>query len=605
MKNMRELLPPGGKRKKRSEEQIAAAAAFDYPATQVGTTGNITVSYDTALGAKGLALAQQFLASVTGPYDDMQTFFGITGGSVEVIIAPLSGNNDGSGGAYHYGCDFTSGGVLYLDATFANESVNPLDLEVGLYVAELSESFMGPQGGGWGCGFSNGEGLSRFCAEQETPAGTLDAFATGPAWAMAGFPDWVTKTEQTDQDSVSTGCAVVYIYWMLSQGFTIPQIVQAAGATLSANYQKLTGKATAYQDLRAAMNGLSITSDNPFPPPPLIWAPWTTAAQGSTPPGSPVTAVPIATAPHQFALFIADPGGYIYTASGNAQVGWGEWSWVAQGQAAPGAPVAALPWGQSFALFISDPNGGIYAIKAEPGFGWELVPGRSTKPGAQITAVPSGNRFTLFMADVNGEIFTTSGIPYQGWDTWTSVSEGSSTPGAPVAAVPWEDSFALFISDPNGGIYAIKAEPGFGWELVPGRSTKPGAQITAVPSGNRFTLFMADVNGEIFTTSGIPYQGWDTWTSVSEGSSTPGAPVAAVPWEDSFALFISDPNGGIYAIRAVPGFGWELVPGRSTKPGAQVTAVPWTNTVSPERFILFMADVNGEIFMTSGIPYQG
>jgi hypothetical protein len=141
--------------------------------------------------------------------------------------------------------------------------------------------------------------------------------------------------------------------------------------------------------------------------------------------------------------------------------------------------------------------------------------------------------------------------------------------------------------------------------LVPGRSTKPGAQITAVPSGNRFMLFMADVNGEILTTSGIPYQGWDTWTSVSEGSSTPSAAVAAVPWEDSFALFISDPNGGIYAIKAEPGFGWELVPGRSTKPGAQVTAVPWTNTVSPERFVLFMADVNGEIFMTSGILYQG
>src|SRR6202023_3564561 len=64
------------------------------------------------------------------------TFFGIAGGAVEVIVAPLSGKNDGSGGAYHYGCDFTSGGVLYLDATFANTTVDPLNLEVGLYVAE-------------------------------------------------------------------------------------------------------------------------------------------------------------------------------------------------------------------------------------------------------------------------------------------------------------------------------------------------------------------------------------------------------------------------------------------------------------------------------------
>ncbi len=125
--SIKELLPPGGKRKQRTADQIAAAAPFslDYPATQVGTVGNVTVAYDPALGAQGLALAQQLFHAVIGPYNDMQTFFGITGGVVEVVIAPLSGNNDGSGGAYHYGCDFTSGGVLYLDATFASMTVNP------------------------------------------------------------------------------------------------------------------------------------------------------------------------------------------------------------------------------------------------------------------------------------------------------------------------------------------------------------------------------------------------------------------------------------------------------------------------------------------------
>jgi len=264
--NIRELLPPGGKRKERTAQQIAAAAplSLDYPATQVNTIGNITIAYDPALGAQGLDLAQQLLNAVIGPYNDMETFFGIAGGAVEVVIAPLSGNNDGSGGAYHYGCDFTSGGVLYLDATFASSNVNPLSLEVGLYVAELSECFMGTQGGGWGCGFSNGEGLSRFCAEQETPSGTLDAFATGPDWAQAEFPDWVSETEQTDQDAASTGCAIVYLYWMRQLSFTTSQIIKAAGATLSTNYQTLTGKTTAYQDLLAAVKGLTVTSDNPF-----------------------------------------------------------------------------------------------------------------------------------------------------------------------------------------------------------------------------------------------------------------------------------------------------------------------------------------------------
>jgi len=264
--NSRVLLPTGGKIKERTAEQVTAAMtmSLDYPATQVGVAGNITVMYDPALGPQGLSIAQQLLAVANREYLDMQVFFGIKGGAVTVVVAPLSGHNDGSGGAYHYGCDFTSGGTLYLDATFASTSVNPLNLEIALYVAELSESFMGPQGRGWGCGFSNGEGLSRFLAEEETPWGTLNAFTTGPAWAAAGFPDWVSTTESTDRNAVSTGCAIVYIYWMRSRGFTIEQIVQAGGATLAANYKTLTGKTTAYQDLLAAVKGLSITSDNPF-----------------------------------------------------------------------------------------------------------------------------------------------------------------------------------------------------------------------------------------------------------------------------------------------------------------------------------------------------
>ena len=301
---------------------------------------------------------------------------------------------------------------------------------------------------------------------------------------------------------------------------------------------------------------------------------------------------------------------------------WNPWNSVSEGSSTPGAPVAAIPWEDSFAVFISDSSGGIYAIKATPGYGWEIVPGRNTTPGAPITALLSGNLFTLFMADVNGEIFTTSGTPYQSWQPWTSVSQGSSTPGAPVTAIPWEGSFAVFISDPSGGIYAIKATPGYGWEVVPGRSTTPGAPITALLSGNLFTLFMADINGEIFTTSGTPYQSWQPWTSVSQGSSTPGAPVAAIPWgppsdpsaADSFALFISDPSGGIYAIKATPGYGWEVVPGLSSKPGGQIIVVPWYRPpipsgsgfvgFTPPQFLLFMVDVNGEVSLTSGRPYQ-
>jgi hypothetical protein len=92
------------------------------------------------------------------PYHDMEAYFGVTGGQVNVVVAPLSGRNDGSGGAYHRGCDFSSGGTLYLDATFA--LANALDVAVVLYIAELSECFMGAQGRGWGGPSSNGEPTS-------------------------------------------------------------------------------------------------------------------------------------------------------------------------------------------------------------------------------------------------------------------------------------------------------------------------------------------------------------------------------------------------------------------------------------------------------------
>ena len=182
-----------------------------------------------------MSLATEMVNAVSDPYADMESFFGVSGGAVDVIIAPLSGNNDGTGGAYHYGCDFTTGGVLYLDATFASTAVDPLSLEVALYVAELVNRH-GPEGGGWGCGFSNGEGLSRFCAEQETSLATLSAYAAGQASAQAGFPDWVTQTERTDR----MPCRPVHYrlhLLMRSLGYTKSQIIQAAGTTLSANYR--------------------------------------------------------------------------------------------------------------------------------------------------------------------------------------------------------------------------------------------------------------------------------------------------------------------------------------------------------------------------------
>src|SRR5579864_5424681 len=109
----REFLPQGFIREPEGLNFDPAQTGPSSLTATVGTVGNVTVTYDTSLGASGLILAQQFLAVAHRPYIDMNTFFGINGGPVTVVISALGGKTDGSAGAYHYGCDFTSGGTLY------------------------------------------------------------------------------------------------------------------------------------------------------------------------------------------------------------------------------------------------------------------------------------------------------------------------------------------------------------------------------------------------------------------------------------------------------------------------------------------------------------
>src|ERR1022692_4700266 len=141
----------------------------------------------------------------------------------------------------------------------------------------------------------------------------------------------------------------------------------------------------------------------------LTWAPWVSVSEGSSTPGGSVTAVPWG---NLLALFIADPIGGIFTASGNAEQGWGDgWSSVAEGSTMPGAPVTAvaLPNGR-FALFIADPVGAIYYASGNTqqgwGSGWSLVADNDhTEKGGPVSAVALANgRVALFMADYHGVV---------------------------------------------------------------------------------------------------------------------------------------------------------------------------------------------------------
>lgn len=523
--NAREFLHHTTTRKERTDEQLTAAAlgfGFDYPATSVGVTGNITVMYDPALGTQGQTLATNLLHCVAAPYQQMQMVFGIKGGATTVIVAPLSGAHDGSGGAYHYGCDFSSGGVLYVDATFANTTQNPLDLEVALYIAELSEAFMGTQGKGWGCGSSNGEGLSRYLAENASP-GVMPAWGTtGPSWAAAGFPDWVTKTETTDRNYVSTGCAVVYLYWMRSLGFTISQITQAGGATLSDNYKALTGKTTAYNDLLAAVKGLTIATDNPFPdrlyqmhgdgtiwhytsPPISGWQMLDNnsraraiVASGNllyqlhgdgtiwTYIGPPITGWQMLDN-NPRARAIAASGRHLYQLHGDGTI------WVYTGPPISGWQMLdnnprTIAISAGDALYQLHSDGTIWVYTGTPLTGWQML---DNNPATTQIAASGGN---LYQMHGDGSIWVYTGTPLTGWELIDN---------NPAATHIVATNSQLYQTHGDGTIWVYTGPPISGWQLLDNNPRE-----RAIAADNK--LYQMHGDGTIWVYTGPPISGWQT-----------------------------------------------------------------------------------------------
>jgi hypothetical protein len=250
------------------------AGGFDFPTQLVGSTpdGMVTVYFDPTLGAQAQAVAEQVFTAVDAAFKQSAAWFASPGAAVSLVLASLGGETDGSGGAYHYACDFVNGGDIYVSVAFGNPQ-----MDIGLFVAELVECFQMDAATGWDCGGSNGEALSRYLAEAASggPTGSLSAFSTGPTWASANYPNWVDATESTDQDDIATGCGVVFLGWLAYLGHTTAQITQAGcpDGALASCYTALTGKATAWADFTAAVNGLgsAITGDDPWPaakPPP-------------------------------------------------------------------------------------------------------------------------------------------------------------------------------------------------------------------------------------------------------------------------------------------------------------------------------------------------
>jgi hypothetical protein len=231
----------------------------------IGTSpsGRVTVYVDPSLGKQAQQNAKDLLADADRVVNANDGLFGTTGGPVSVILFALGGATDGTGGADHNGCDYTTGNAIEVDVSYGNPG-----RVSALFEAELSECSMN----GNLCGESTGEALSRWCAAVIANNALAD-FATAPQWVSDGMPDFVNKTENTDQSADSTGCGMAFPSWMISQGHGLEKIAPAMvnlgdSGTLADLYATLTGDSASnawpkFQDAVKNLPG-GIKNDDPF-----------------------------------------------------------------------------------------------------------------------------------------------------------------------------------------------------------------------------------------------------------------------------------------------------------------------------------------------------
>lgn len=230
----------------------------------VGTSpvAMVAIYVDPTLGDPALQNAKELLADADRVAAANNAIFGSPGAPVSVIIFALGGRTDGTGGADHNTCDYTNGADIEVCASFGNSG-----RVSALFEAELSECSMGSNL----CGVSTGEALSRWCAAV-VGANALADFATAPAWAQRGMPDFVNKTDGTDQNEISTGCGMAFLSWLQKLGYALNAIAPAmvklgTNGTLAQLYAKLTSgpESDAWPKFLSAAKALSqITNDDPF-----------------------------------------------------------------------------------------------------------------------------------------------------------------------------------------------------------------------------------------------------------------------------------------------------------------------------------------------------
>ena len=255
----------GGAKRMATAPSAPAWPSYTGSSTYVGTSadGRVEVFVDPSLSDPAMQNAVDLVNDASRIAALNDAFFGTPGGPVQVIVFALGGATDGTGGADHMGCDYSTGAQIEVCAAFGASMRCS-----GLFEAELSECSMNGQL----CGLSTGEALSRWCASTVSN-NALGDFATAPTWVADGSPNFVDTVDPTDGNADSIGCGMAFISWLLSMGYTLSQIAQGMVAngdtgTFCELYGALTGDdpANAWTKFQAAIAALpyGVVDDDPF-----------------------------------------------------------------------------------------------------------------------------------------------------------------------------------------------------------------------------------------------------------------------------------------------------------------------------------------------------
>lgn len=236
---------------------------------QAGQTANFIVWFDDSITLQngyqttGLALAQAVLASCE---NDLATLSNLFGGIMPAQASlPFQVNLvPGAGGASHANCLST---VIFCYISTSGDAVGAT-LQTN---AEVAEVFMATQAQGVNCAYSNGEALSRVLPGVLYPKQRF-RFMVGTSWLNSVRANWVTNTEQTDQDFVSIGCGTLFYYYLAYQlNHSWREIVAAGAGTLDQTAMNL-GVMNAFASFATLLAQYFPTNqqawlvdDNPFP----------------------------------------------------------------------------------------------------------------------------------------------------------------------------------------------------------------------------------------------------------------------------------------------------------------------------------------------------